>query len=193
MCLLEGLAFAGTALSIGSQVAGYAAQNQQAKAAQKAQNQNYSQTAAIALANYNRGTNQINTQLHQAEATDAVTGLQNAIQASSARGSAAAQAAERGVSGNSVEELYNEFAAIDAANRHVLATNRQWRERQAYEEMLALEADTKNAIASATPQAVPRPSPLALGLTIGGTAAQGINSYMRDTRSGPYKNSLPVE
>jgi hypothetical protein len=193
MCLLAGLAFAGTGLSIASQVAGYAAQNQQAKAAQRAQNQNYSQTAAIAMANYSRQVGQIQTSLSQADAADAVTGIQNALSASSARGTAAVQAAERGVSGNSVEALYGEFAAIDAANRLTLKTNRDWRERQAYEEMLALEANTKSAIASATPQAVPRPNPLALGLTIAGTAATGITGYMRDARLGPFKNSTPQE
>lgn len=193
MCLPAVLAVASTAVSIGSTVASYAAQSQAANAQAKFQNKQYSQNAEIAKANYLRGLGQLSLRLQQSRAADATDALQNALAASSARGSTAAQAAERGVDGNSVMALMNEYTAIEAFNRNVISTNADWQERQAYEEALALEAQAKGQIASATPAPVQRPNLFAAGLTIGGDLLTGTNRLMQMRRDGPYRTSTPQQ
>jgi hypothetical protein len=171
------LPFAGTGLAAAGQVVGFAAQHQQAKAANKFQNRRYTETAQIALANYNRGLSLVGLQMQQAEATDSVTGIQNALAASAGKGSVAVGAAERGVDGNSIQALYDQYSVIEATNRNVLTTNRKWRERQAYEDMLSMQAQTISQISSVTPQPVAGPSPLALALSLGGTVMTGLHEY----------------
>lgn len=174
---------ASSAAAAGAQ---YAAQAQDAKAAGKFQNSQYSQTASIAMENYLRTIDVTNVRNQQETAAASQQAIENANESRSAQSTAMTSAAEAGVTGNSVAALLNDFAFHEAANNQTVYQNLQMQREQSDEYLKAARAEAYGQIASATPRRVRGPSSLGLGLQFGGIALNTFDQYQARTGKGPY-------
>lgn len=184
MCDPVSLTMAG--LSIAGTTAGYIGQQQAAADQAKYQNERYSETARIALENYQSQINQQQARFGQEVALTADQAMANQIEAMKLRSTASVAAGEAGVAGNSVQALLDDFSRQEAMNRFSLATNLGWKEDQMDEELRAAQADARSQIASATPVPVRQPSLLGAALQIGTAAFGGFDTFQRNQRIGPY-------
>lgn len=164
----------------------YAAQSQNANAQAKFENGRYGQTVASARANYIQQMNQIQNRASQDRDATVQGGMQNQVQGIDAKARATTTLNEHGVGGNSVHELLSDFDRIEGANQQTLATNLQWRDQQAGQDMLSAKAQAQGLITNASPAPVVGPNGIATGLQMAGTGLQGFDQVMKYQRIGPY-------
>ena len=155
--------------SIGSSVLGFIGADQQAKSQQRFQNSRYAQNAESALKSYENQLRLGHERVSQEEIAAGDRSRKNAFDADQQVGRARVTSASSGVTGQSAAELVSEFRRIEADNENAIRTNLQWQREQMGEQFKGLHAGTLDRIASATPQPVARPNPLALALSIGGS------------------------
>ena len=153
----------------------YAAQQQQASAQQKYENQLYTQNKANVLSNLNQEYAGTQNQINQQTAATQQQATNNVLSSQAAEGSAKAMQGARGVTGKSAQESLMNFQRIENANNATLQTNLNWAKQQGDQQDLSYQAQAKTAIASATPAPVATPSAAALGLSLFGTGANGID------------------
>lgn len=170
--VMEGVATAASMAAAGVQ---YAAQQQQANAQQKYENQLYTQNKANVLGNLNQQYAGTQNQINQQTAATQQQATANVLSTQAARGSTEAMQGARGVAGKSAQESLLNFSRIEQANNSVLQTNLNWAKQQGFQQDLSYQAQAKTAIASATPAPVAQPSAAALGLSLFGTGANGLD------------------
>lgn len=159
------------ALSVASTAAQYKSQSDEASATGKYQNKRYKSVAEEAIKSYRYQLTDLAIRDSQEEAAAAERDKAMTEQGRVAASSAAVSAAERGVSGASIEDLYANFDAIEANQHYIHQTNEKWRKDQLRRQAQGLHADTQSRISGAAPAPVQGPSLLAAGLTIGGAVA----------------------
>jgi hypothetical protein len=186
VCAPVAVPIALAAASAAQQVASYKAQADEANAAGKFQAKQYSNTASIAMDNYVRTIGTTQSRLQQETAAASQSAIQNHLSAIAGYGTAQTAAVERGVSGNSVSSLLNEFAQLEAQNNDTIYQNLQWEREQSDEELRSARSSAYGQIASATPRPVRGPSGLELGLGLVGAAAEGVDRYQRWNNLPPY-------
>ncbi len=189
MCLPIAAAIPLATAGLGIAQAGltYSGQVQQTRDQAKYQNQVYSQVGKIAQQNYLHTIDQVNLQNQQtfAAATDQFAA--KSLDTLKAQSSANATLAERGITGNSVQGLLDDFSRINAADRVNTQTNISMRLQQSQEYLKGAQAEAKSRIAQANPQPLTPPSFLGTALQIGTAGLSGYDQYLRLNRSGPYK------
>lgn len=168
--------------------AGYASQRSQAAAQANYQNAQYSQVGDIARANYRQQLAATGVQLDQEQAAASDQLLSATAQSAAERGQANAVLSERGIAGNSVDILMNDFSRIDSVNRFNTLSNYQWRQTQATQDLASLRANAMSQIASSRPGPVNTPSLMGAFLEIGAAGYGAYDKYQYLRRSGPYKN-----
>jgi hypothetical protein len=191
MCAPAVIPIAMGAISAAGTAASYIGQKQAADA-QAAYGQDiYRYVKKSATANYYQQVNQIQTRVGQEQAKAGNEMLSNSLAAASAKSKAAVSLGERGVTGNSVNVLLSDFDRIEAQNHQALATNLQWMQQQAGQDILSARAQALDRIHGATPQPTVAPSLLAAALQLGGTALKTYDSVQFATRSGVYDQGNP--
>lgn len=173
-------------LAIASAAVSYSAQQKQATAQAKYQNEIQQQANDSASESFRQGTSAVGRRLIQNDQQAGQALAENAVNAMQARAHAAVAAGESGVSGVSVDALMGDFSRIEAANNHAITTNKEWATDQAVEQERGMAAEAKSRIAQAMPGPVAFPSAVALGLEIGNAGIQGFDTYQRRTKTGPY-------
>lgn len=157
-------------LGIAQSVGGYIAQGLNAREQAKYQNKVYQQNAAIQNTNYlhqiagiqNRQSQETMAAYQQAEGA--------ALKTSAELGTAKAVLADRGVTGNSIDGLMDQFQQIDLNYQ----TNTEWLQSQFSEEMWNAYSGTRSNIASAMPTNVKGPDPFALAMGSAGAVLSGM-------------------
>jgi hypothetical protein len=172
---MAGLAIAGT-------VAQHQAQASAGKAQGKYQNSVYKQNAQAALESYMRASGQLQGRAMQEveAATRDATDIQRTGDA--AAGQVKTNAAARGVSGLSVQDMLTNYAAVTTDNEFAVKRQLGWTRHQIAEEMEGLAGTTRSRIASATPGPVDMPSGLATGINI---ASAGLGAYREYRKNQP--------
>jgi hypothetical protein len=192
MCDVAGLILGG--LSVAGSVASARAQNKAAEEQAEYQNRLYSETGDAALQNYAIQIDAIQDRLGQetAAASQQATLQSSAIQSQQA--TARVAAGERGVEGNSVELLLQDFTRLEAQTNLDFQTNLQWMADQAGDEMQALQADGQNQINAVTPRPVSGADPLATGIGVIGSLLSITDSALQRQQQGPYNpnNRNPI-
>lgn len=179
------------ALSIGSSVAGHIGQSQAANSQAKYQNEVYSQTGALALADYQQKTASVVVRSEQNAEQASQTALQEQVTGIQAMARAQTAAGEAGVEGSSVSQLLNDFRRVQAGNQYVLNANLNMQQDQYGQEQKAMQAEAQSRIAQARPGPVQQPSLLATALQIGGAAFEGYDAANRQTNKGVYSAASP--
>jgi hypothetical protein len=190
MCDPGTLLAASLAISAASAGAGAAAQQKAADATNSYQTAQYTATSKAALSAYQRNITQAATESSQ-EATsagDQATTLHN--QAGQVAGTIALSAAERGVTGNSIEALFSDLARVESQDRFNIATNLGWSQAQIQESLFGSQATNQNRITQATPNPVAGANYLAAGLTFGSQALTSYGNYKKQT--DPAWSGIPT-
>ena len=165
----------------------YAGQSAAADAQSEYQNNQYTSTAKAAMAAYKQNITQAASQVSQesASVSDQVMKIQAA--AGQAVGSANVSAAERGVTGGSVDALINDFSRIETTNKFNMETNLGWLKGSIFDSLKGSAAGNQSRISSAAPRPIQGPSPLELGLGLAGAGLGAYDRYDKQTLTGPYK------
>jgi hypothetical protein len=167
----------------------YAAQNQAASDAAAYQNDQYKSVSAAALDSYRRSIGQLQLRDSQEFAAASQAGELNSRDASAAAGAEAARQGAAGITGNTADLLMRDFASIESTNEAGIRTGYRWQLAQIHEEMRGLQAQAQGRISAAAPQTIRRPSALALGVGLAGSAASGASSLYNlemKSRYGPW-------
>jgi hypothetical protein len=172
------------ALSIAGAAAGYAGQVQQAKAVAKYQSKQFSGVADSAVQNYYQQLSQAGLSQQQERAASSEQDMQNNLQSEEA--AASVRARDNGLTGNSVLELMQHFAAVRSQNTSNLLTNLDWRNQQLYQQELSARSEVVNRINGAQPGPVNLPSPIGPALEIGTSALGYTVQSMAYNRQGPF-------
>ena len=158
-------------------VAQYKAAADQAKQQSDFQNRQYVETADNAVTAYRRGINQL--LIREDQETEAAfqearaAALETASQKASTRNAMVAA----GLSGNSAQDVFNEYDRVEADNQLVIDTNLRMTRSQLREQMAGLRADAQSRISAAAPQPVNRPSRFAALLNVGASGLAAANVY----------------
>lgn len=177
MC--EPLSIAATGLAIAGQVAGAKAEADRAKAVAEYQNKRYTDNAGAATTAYLDDISRLQIRQNQENEAAVQRSFGISRQYQRAAGTIATTAAARGVSGESVQNLLDDFQRLEAENQFAIQRNRAIREDQMYAQMRGLYADAQSRISRAAPRPVSGPSNLALGLQVGGSVLGGLDDYHR--------------
>jgi hypothetical protein len=151
---------------------GAQAQNQAAKDA----NNRYRSVSEAALDSYYNQTQALNERGRQERAASSQQSLQNEIEGTQNEGGVRASAANRGVSGNSVDNLMQNFAAIEAQNERMIGRNLDFTLTQIDQEIEGVRSGAQSRIFQ-TPRERGA-SPFALALGIGEAAVGSYGSYL---------------
>lgn len=162
-------------------------QSQAAGAEADYQNNQYSATAQASLEAYRRTIKQSADQVNQEAANSSDQALQLRAAAGQARGSVSTSAAERGVTGDSVETLLGDFSRIESTNSFNLETNLGWFKGQIAENLAGVRAGGQSRISGAAPRPIQGPNILGSVLGFGSSALGSYDTYARQTKSGPYR------
>lgn len=157
----------GLALGVGGVVSGLFGRRSAAKDANKFQREQAAAIARAARESYLRGVNQIGNRLGQERASASAGLLSRQSEQRTQTSAIESSLAERGVTGGSIEALLDDFERIEIGDAFNVATNLEWAERQAAEDILSLHAQAQNQVASATPTPIRMPSLLGPVLEIG--------------------------
>lgn len=173
--------------SIGSGITTYIGQASAAAAQQQAQNrmaqaryQQMVQARQLAEQSQQQESAQLNIRRQQEEVATANQIQNNQIQARQARARARVSAGESGVSGLSIEALYNDFYTQQALNDDAALQNLQFRQQQLDVEQEGIRTRLTGQLNQLTPtvsQPIQGPSLLATGLNAVGDVSSAYNQY----------------
>lgn len=170
------IAFAGAALSIGSQAAGLVGQSQAVNASNRFQMDRYRTVTTAALESYVSQTRDVQRRFVEESEAAAQSGLNNAREADQARGRGRVSAGARGVSGTSVNEMLDNYSRIEAENEFTIQRNMEMFTAQTASQLEGLRAQAQGRINGAYPQLQAGPSPLAFGIGLGSSIFNGFNT-----------------
>lgn len=178
MCLPTAAAI-GLAIGAASQVTSYVGQASQADALSSYQDQNYQLNRTAALQSQNRSyIAAVQRRMQEREA--AAQEIQSITQETRTAASIArAQTADRGVTGLSVSDLFDQFERDRLTYVGDVRRNDQFREQEFRDQLLGLQNQTQSRIESALPRPIQRPNPLNL---LFGLGSVGLNTYQAHTR-----------
>ena len=94
-----------------------------------------------------------------------------------ARSTAMVQAAEKGVSGRNIADLFQDFERQESEYRNISLRNRAFREMAYDDQLEAVRLGTQSRIINALPAPVAKPSFIATALRVGGQIAGGIGDF----------------
>jgi hypothetical protein len=154
---------------VASAAASFAAQQQQANDAKK----QYNEMGENARTNYNRMIGDTAAQANQDAAAASQQALQERVNAVDAQGAVNTVTAERGVTGNSVQGLLDEYSQMEARSVGDIKTNLQWGKEQQTRQLESARAGIVSQLNQAKPGR--GPSPLAAALNLAGGLAQGAD------------------
>lgn len=186
------IAVAGLAVSAASTAAAYQGQQQAANAQSSYNKQQYAAVKKAAQQNYYQQVAAIQTRSDQDIAQTKQQAQGDMVTGEKAKASAKALAADRGVTGNSVDALLNDFGRIEHNNQATLDTNLTWRLQQYQADEKQAQSEGQQRIAGAAPAPVAFPSALAAGLQIGGSALNTYNQIQNGQHPNPYANNPVV-
>lgn len=184
MCAFAPLVMAG--ISIASAATSYEASANQSRNQANYENKMSSETGANALTNFQQQTGVANTRMEQNALSAGQQAQAMNTQGAAAEGHADAAAAGSGVSGNSVQELHNDLARVDAMNQNAISTNLSNQNMQLGQQEKAIQAGAQSTINQATPQPVNTPSLAGALLSAGTGVLQAGNSFEQSQGTGPY-------
>lgn len=175
MCSPTGLAASSLAIGTASSAASFIGQSQASQARAEAANQRARRVNREANAAFLRQSAAENRRLsQQADATSQQL-QRTESEARRAQARANVQAAEQGVSGNSVEALLADFDRQQAQRAEAIRQNFQFQVEQSEQNKRGFRAQAERRIASSRPGPTQMPSPIAAGLQIGSSAIQAAS------------------
>lgn len=180
------MAAASAATAVAGTVVSAQAAQHQAFAQASYQNDMYEQTGKAAQANYIQQMGVENDRLEQANQAYSQQSLANRLQGAQAVAHASAASDAAGVGGRSVQDLYQDFGAIQARNQDSLNINQSFGQMQAMQEEKAMAANAKNHIAGAMPGPINYPNSFGVALSAFGSAANAGDTYMKNNNMGSY-------
>ena len=160
------------ALTIASAATSYAS----ASASAKGQQKQYEYNAELAEQSSRNQYNQIRQRQAQENEKSSQEISEVSRRALKARSTAMVQAAEKGVGGRNIQDLFQDFERQESEYRNISLRNRAFREL-AYEDQLeSIRLGTQSRIINALPTQA-KPSFLGTALKIGGQIAGGLGDF----------------
>lgn len=101
-------------------------------------------------------------------------------------GAGRASAAERGVTGDSIETLLGDYARIESVNAFNLETNLGWFKGQIAENLEGVRAGNQSRVSSVAPRPIQGHNAAAALFGFGASALNSYDNYAKQTKSGPY-------
>lgn len=179
------------AIAIAGTVAAHADAEAKAKKLSRAQNASFEEMTAAARANYNMQLGDVAARNEQERVSASQDAEDIVVDASQAKGVLNTAMAERGIGGNSVESLLNDFEANEGRSMQSLQTNLEWNREQSQRDSEGFRADGQNRVNQSRPGAVDRPSLLVAAVQVAGQGASAWNAYDQRAytrRTGRYAN-----
>lgn len=102
------------------------------------------------LTNYIQQLNAVHTRISQEQSATALQKQQLAIQNMKARATAQASAASAGVSGSTLDNLFQGYDRATAVNNYIASKNLHFKELQSYQEMMGYRAAALSSIYNQT-------------------------------------------
>jgi hypothetical protein len=177
------------ALSVASAATSYAVSQQQANAQAHYQNQMSEMAGQSAHENFNQQTGVAGYRMQQNAMAAGQQDYQNELAAAGAIGHAQAAAAEAGVGGNAVSELFDSFHQIAAMNRDTTQTNLAFQNEQIVQSERAMRSQAQSQINNRIPGPVQYPSLAGSLLTAGTGVYSAWNDYSKQTQTNFYDPS----
>lgn len=164
-------------LTIASAATSYAASSAAANAQEAAAQQSYDLTKANAEQSAMNQYRQIRQRQAQENEKSAQEIQEVSRRALKARSTAMVQAAEKGVSGRNIADLFQDFERQESEYRNISLRNRAFRELAYDDQLEAVRLGTQSRIINALPAPVAKPSFIATALKVGGQIAGGLNDF----------------
>ncbi len=171
-------------LMVASAAAGFVAQQQQADDARK----QYNEMGENARVNYNRMVGDAAAQTNQEAAAASQQALQERANALEAQGAVNSVTAERGITGNSVQGLLDEYSQLESRSVNDIRTNLQWGKEQQTRQLESARAGIISQLNQAKPGR--GPSPLAAALNLAGGLAQGADQMDYRLKRNAYAEKV---
>ena len=165
------------ALTIASGIASYSAARASANAQEAAAQQSYDLNKANAEQSAMNQYRQIRQRQAQENEKSAQEIQEVSRRALKARSTAMVQAAEKGVSGRNIADLFQDFERQESEYRNISLRNRAFRELAYDDQLEAVRLGTQSRIINALPAPVAKPSLIATALKIGGQIAGGVGDF----------------
>ncbi len=173
------------ALTIAQGAASYAGASANARAQEAAAKQSYDLTKANAEQSAMNQYRQIRQRQAQENEKSAQEIQEVSRRALKARSTAMVQAAEKGVSGRNIADLFQDFERQESEYRNISLRNRAFRELAYDDQLEAVRLGTQSRIINALPTPVAKPSLIATALKIGGQIAGGLGDFKDPDSSYP--------
>jgi len=174
------MAIASFAISAGSTLMSFQAEQQAAKQ----QNAYYEQNRLNALQAFQDKQNAYNQRIAQEQEAAAQGKFDNSLEAKSARATSEVAAGESGVSGLSIEGLARDFAGKEQRMKDRIDQQTDWTTQQLQAEKRGDSYQTLDRINSV--RRAQKPNFAAAGLRIAGAGLDAVSSYK--TRTGGWRN-----
>jgi len=175
-----------TALSIGQSVMGFFDAQEKAKQQEIA----YQQNRLAAATARDMKIQALNARAIQESERVAGAKLENAIKALEVSEAKVVAAGEAGVSGNSVDALYNDFVAQEERGKTVLSQNAEAMERQMALQRRGADAEAESRINSI--RQGQQPSFMSAALSTAASATASYYSGLSDTEQDAFKAKFSI-